>query len=170
LPHHDDRFPVDADLAPGDPAGPSVSHHPGERTHRARELDVLGAIAVGGLLGALARYELSLAWPSRPGHFPWATFAINTSGAFLLGLLLGMLVERAGSTRLWRPFLCVGVLGAWTTMSTFAVDADLLVKDGSPLTALAYVCATVVIGVTMTAAGVGLARYFDPQRALWPSP
>jgi CrcB protein len=115
-------------------------------------------------LGALGRYELGLTWPTPPGHFPWTTFTINTSGALVLGLVLTLILERAGSTRYLRPFLCVGVLGAWTTMSTFAVEGDLLIKDGHVGTAVAYVVATVVVGVAATLIGVTLARAFDPVR------
>ena len=131
-----------------------------------RQFDVLAAVGAGGFLGALGRYELGLAWPTPAGHFPWTTFTINISGAFLLGLVLTLLLERVGSTRFGfvRPFFCVGVLGAWTTMSTFAVEGDLLIKDGHRPTALLYVLATLVFGVAATWLGVGMARTFDPAR------
>jgi CrcB protein len=124
----------------------------------------LGAVGAGGFLGALGRYELGLMWPTAAGHFPWTTFTINISGAFLLGLALTLLLERVRATRYLRPFFCVGVLGAWTTMSTFAVEGDLLVKDGHAGTALVYVLATLVVGTGATWVGVGLARAFDPLR------
>jgi len=125
---------------------------------------VLAAVGASGFLGALGRYELGLAWPTPAGHFPWTTFTINVSGAFVLGLVLTLLLERVGATRYVRPFFCVGVLGAWTTMSTFAVEGDLLVKDGHAATAVAYVLATLVVGIAATWAGVGVARTFDPVR------
>lgn len=121
-------------------------------------------MGAGGFLGALGRYELGLTWPTPAGHFPWTTFTINVSGAFVLGLVLTLLLERVGPTRLVRPFFCVGVLGAWTTMSTFAVEFDLLLKDGHSPTAVLYVLATVVVGVAATWIGVALARTFDPVR------
>ena len=121
-------------------------------------------MGAGGFLGALGRYELGLAWPTRAGHFPWTTFTINISGAFLLGLVLTLLLERVGAPRYVRPFFCVGVLGAWTTMSTFAVEGDLLVKDGHTPTALLYVLATLIFGVGATWVGVAVARAFDPVR------
>ena len=121
-------------------------------------------MGAGGFLGALARYELGLAWPTAAGHFPWTTFSINVSGAFVLGLTLTLLLERVGSTRYVRPFFCVGVLGAWTTMSTLAVESDLLVKDGHATTALVYILATLVVGVSATWVGVALARALDPAR------
>jgi CrcB protein len=107
---------------------------------------------------------VGLAWPTAAGHFPWATFTINTSGAFLLGLILTLLLERVGPTRYLRPFICVGVLGAWTTMSTFAVEADLLVKDAHAGAAVAYVVATVVAGLAVAWFGCAAARRFDARR------
>jgi fluoride exporter len=167
--HHDERLPVDPDLAPDDPGEPAPDHHPIPHVHRARQHDVLAAIGGGGFLGALGRYELELAWPTADGHIPWATFAVNTSGAFLLGLILTVLLERVRPTRYLRPFLCVGVLGAWTTMSTFAVETDLLAKDGQVVAAIAYVVATVALGLAAAWLGSVAARYFDPRRASWAS-
>jgi fluoride exporter len=164
LSHHDARLPIDPDLAPGDPGEPSPTHHPAVHVHRSRQVDVLVAVAVGGFVGALGRYELGLAWSTAAGRFPWTTFTINVSGGFLLGLALTLLLERFGSTRYVRPFFCVGVLGAWTTMSTFAVEGDLLVKDGHLTTAVLYVLVTVVVGIGATWTGVVLARTADPLR------
>jgi fluoride exporter len=156
--HHDERLPVDPDLDLDDPGNPSPLHHPVPHVHRGRRHRVVAAIALGGFIGALARYELELAWRTPAGHLPWTTFTINTSGAFLLGLLLTLLSVRPSHTRYLRPFLCVGVLGAWTTMSTFAVDADLLVKGGHLALAYGYVTGTVIAGVTVTWAGVRAGR------------
>ncbi|MBV8979888.1 MAG: CrcB family protein [Acidimicrobiia bacterium] len=119
---------------------------------------------MGGFIGALGRYELGLAWQTPAGRFPWTTFTINVSGGFLLGLVLTVLLERVGATRYVRPFFCVGVLGAWTTMSTFAGEGDLLVRDGHALTAVLYVLATLVVGISCTWIGVALARAFDRPR------
>ena len=167
--HHDERLPVDPDLAPDDPGEPAPDHHPIPHVHRARQYDVLLAIGSGGFLGALGRYELELAWPTASGHIPWATFTINTSGAFLLGLILTLLLERGHPTPYLRPFLCVGVLGAWTTMSTFAVETDLLTKDGHVGAAVGYVLATVAVGLAVAWLGSASARRFDPRRAAWAS-
>jgi CrcB protein len=126
---------------------------------RGGEPPVLAAIAVGGFIGALGRYELGLAWPTPPGHVPWSTFAINESGAFLLGLVLTVLVRQGRHNHVFRPFFCVGVLGAWTTMSTFAVETDLLVWDGHAGVAVLYTVATVVFGVGVAWLGVVAGRW-----------
>jgi CrcB protein len=145
------RLPIDPDL------------------ERNRQPDVLAAIALGGFIGTVGRYELGLAWKPPAGGFPWATFTINTSGALLLGLILTLVLERLGPTRYVRAFFCVGVLGAWTTMSTFAVESDLLIKDGHLTTALAYAAATVCIGLAATWLGTVIARKFDVNRLAWSS-
>lgn len=144
-------LPIDPDRPPQDPAEPSVSHRPSPRRGRGRaQPDVLAVIALGGALGATARFELAEAIPTGPGHFPWATFWTNASGSFLLGFLLVVLLERFPPTRLVRPFLATGILGAFTTMSTYHVETALLLKDGHPGTAVLY-------GLASLAAGVGLA-------------
>jgi CrcB protein len=167
--YHDGRLPVDPDLRPDDPGEPSSTHHPTVHARRSRQAGVLAAIAAGGFIGTLGRYEMGLAWKPHPGGVPWATFTVNTSGAFLLGLVLTMLLERLGPTRYVRPFLCVGVLGAWTTMSTFAVESDLLLKADHVVTALGYTGATVVTGLLAAWLGMVLARAFDVKRLSWSS-
>jgi fluoride exporter len=157
-----DRFPIDPDIDPADPSAPAPGHRrspvPVHRSHPG----VLLAIAAGGFVGALGRYELELAWPVLPGHFPSSTFVINTSGAFLLGLLLTITIERdRARTRRWRTLrlvACVGVLGAWTTMSTVAVEADSLVRSGDAVTAVAYLAATMAAGLAAAAVGTATGR------------
>src|SRR6476660_5691277 len=136
MPHDAHRGPSDEPLDP--------DFEPEERRHRP---DVLSAVAIGGAIGAFARYEAGLEWPVGAGSFPTTTFVINTSGALLIGLLVVLIVERWSSPRLARPFLCVGVLGAWTTVSTFVTESDLLVRGGDAAIALAYVVATIVAGL-----------------------
>jgi CrcB protein len=168
--HHDQGLPIDPDLSPEDPGEPAARHHPIPHVHRARQLTVLAAIAAGGFIGAWGRYELELAWKTRSGHLPWATLAINTSGAFLLGLILTIVLKRSKPGTWLRPFLCVGVLGAWTTMSTFAVETDLLVKDGHLAAAVGYTAATVVAGLAFTWAGIAAGRALTTgkgQRWAW---
>ncbi|MDQ1439314.1 MAG: fluoride exporter [Acidimicrobiaceae bacterium] len=106
-------------------------------------------MAAGGAAGALARYWVGIATHARAGSFPWPTLLINVSGS----LALGLLVARTSSASLARPLLGVGFLGAFTTMSTFAVETDLLVKDGRLLVAVAYVGASLVGGVAACALG-----------------
>jgi CrcB protein len=115
------------------------------RTGSRRRLDprVVASVAVGGALGALARYELGEQFVAATGTFPWSTFVVNVSGSFLLGLLLTFVLERWPPTRYVRPFFAVGVLGAYTTFSTYSVEADLLLKEGHVGIGLAYVVGSV---------------------------
>ncbi|MFF4874563.1 fluoride efflux transporter FluC [Micromonospora sp. NPDC000668] len=124
--------------------------------HRAA---VLGAIAAGGVLGTLARAGLQAAFPHHPGGFAWATFGINVGGCLLIGVLMAVLGHLGGGPPLARPFLGVGVLGGFTTFSTYAMDIHQAVAAGAPQIALAYLAATLVgalaavwVGDALTAA------------------
>lgn len=125
--------------------------------------DVLAVIAIGGMLGATARLKLSEALHTTADRFPWATFWTNLSGSFLLGFLLVVLLERFPPTRYLRPFLATGILGAYTTMSTYTVETALLFKDGHAATAMLYGLGSVVVGVLLAYAGIATARLV-PQR------
>lgn len=156
--------PIDPDLAPTDPAAPAVGaprRLPRGYHGRARP-DVLAVIAVGGMLGASARYGIARWLPTPAGRFPWATFWTNMSGSFLLGLLLVLLLERFPPTRLVRPFLATGVLGAFTTMSTYEVETVLLVKNGHPLTAIVYGVASLLAGLALAYLGILAGRLTHP--------
>ncbi|MET8309355.1 CrcB family protein [Micromonospora sp. NPDC005173] len=118
-----------------------------------RPATVLAAVAAGGVLGALARAGLQHAAPHAPTDFPWATFGVNLSGCLLIGVLMAALAHLGGGRPLVRPFLGVGVLGGFTTFSTYAVDIQQALVAGSPGTALAYLAATVV--GALVAVGLG---------------
>lgn len=83
---------------------------------------VLAVISLGGVLGALTRYGLTLAWPHDADGFPWAVWTINVSGCFLIGLLYVWLGRFRPRQRLVRPFLGTGFLGGYTTFSTAMTD------------------------------------------------
>lgn len=156
------RRPIDADLAPADPGEPAAGHpsspdRPGARRRRA-EPSVLGAIAVGAALGAPARYGVAQVVHVATDSFPWATFATNISGSFALGLVLALILERFPPTRYLRPFVATGFLGAYTTYSTFAVETDLLIKNGHAPIGLAYAGASLMAGFVAVWAGIWAAR------------
>lgn len=125
---------------------------------------MLAAVAAGGALGASLRHWLSDVFPVHAGRFPWATFGINASGSFVLGVLLTLVVERWPPTRYVRPFLAIGVVGAYTTFSTFVVEADLLVRDGHVATAAVYVITSLVVGLVALFAGVTSGRAWPVER------
>ncbi|MEU4680094.1 CrcB family protein [Micromonospora sp. NPDC023737] len=105
---------------------------------------VVGAVAVGGVLGSLARAGLQAAFPHGPDTFAWATFGINLTGCLLIGVLMAVLRAAGGGPPLARPFLGVGVLGGYTTFSTYIVDVHQALVAGAPGVALAYLVGTVV--------------------------
>ncbi|HEY4420134.1 MAG TPA: CrcB family protein [Pseudonocardia sp.] len=121
-------------------------------------LDVLGAIAVGGVIGAEARYVLGVVLPHDPGSWPWATLLENISGCLLIGVLMVVITEFVTPHRLLRPFLGVGVLGGYTTFSTYTVDAIRLFEGGQPPLAAAYLVVTPLAAVLACAAGAGATR------------
>jgi CrcB protein len=125
---------------------------------------VLSVISLGGALGALARAGLGKAFPAGTGAFPWTTFAINVSGCLLIGVLMVLVAEVWASRRLVRPFLGVGVLGGYTTFSSYVVDIQRLVDAGAGGTALAYLASTVVAALAATYAGLVAARWAVRRR------
>ncbi|MFI1995798.1 fluoride efflux transporter FluC [Actinoplanes sp. NPDC020271] len=117
------------------------------------DLDVdrrgVAAVAAGGVLGALARYGVGVAWPHAPAEFPWATWSINVSGCFLIGVLYTALAQFRPESRLTRLFLGTGVLGGYTTFSTAEVD----LQRGAPVI---YLAATIVGALLAVWAGSAL--------------
>lgn len=119
---------------------------------------VVAAVGVGGAVGALGRYALSLAVPAAPGRFPWGTFTINLSGSAGLGFLLALVNEGFPRGRLARSLLGTGVVGAYTTFSTFVVEAVLLVRAGAADDAVAYVLGSLVAGLLAALSGMTAGR------------
>ncbi|UBU09147.1 fluoride efflux transporter CrcB [Nonomuraea gerenzanensis] len=139
------------------PIDPDVDLH--VPAQRAEPLGpVLAAIAAGGALGALARFGAQTALPNGPADFPWATFLVNVSGCLLIGVLMVVITEVRRAHRLVRPFLGVGVLGGYTTFSTYAVDVRRAVAAGAPVTGLVYLAATMLAALAAVAAGMWLTR------------
>ncbi|MEA3056916.1 MAG: fluoride exporter [Actinomycetota bacterium] len=117
----------------------------------------MAAIAAGGAIGAPARYVVAELVHATPGSFPWATFLTNVSGCLAIGFLAVVLTDRVGHP-LVRPFLVTGFLGAFTTFSTFAVDVDVLGKDGHVALAATYVVASIVFGLGGVVGGMRAGR------------
>jgi CrcB protein len=118
----------------------------------------LAVISVGGVLGALARYGISATFPHPAGSFGWATFWINVAGCALIGMLMVAITEVGQAHALVRPFLGVGVLGGFTTFSTYIVDIQRAVAAGAPRTALTYLAGTLVAALVAVYTGVHGAR------------
>jgi fluoride exporter len=119
---------------------------------------VLAAVAAGGVLGAEARFEVGRLLVHAPGEWPWATLLVNASGCVLIGVLMVVLGELGGGHPLARPFLGVGVLGGYTTFSTYAVEVLQLHDAGRTAEALGYLAVTPVVAVVACAAGTAATR------------
>jgi CrcB protein len=139
------------------PRDPDVDLHD-VRQRRELHPDVLIAIAIGGAIGACSRYGIGLAFPAGRMGFPWATFWVNVSGCFLIGVLMVLVSEVWTRQRLVRPFFGVGILGGYTTFSTYVVDIQRLVNNGAAGTALLYLGGTLLAAVIATTAGIELTR------------
>lgn len=117
------------------------------------------AVAGGGVIGALARYGVNvLLAPVSVGRFPFATLSVNVLGCALIGVLHVLIVERAQLSPLWREFLMIGVLGAFTTFSSFTLDSVGLWQNHQPLLAAFNVALNVVLCLAATASAIALMR------------
>jgi fluoride exporter len=125
---------------------------------------ILAAISAGGVAGALARYGLTSAFPYQAGEFPWAVFLVNVSGCLLIGALMVLITETWRAHPLVRPFLGVGVLGGFTTFSTYVVDVQDAVSAGAPLVGLSYLAGTLAAALAAVFAGVRLTRLLTRPR------
>ncbi len=148
--------PMDPDVDIGPMDGEGADGHR-QRGRRAQALIVL-AIACGGVAGAVSRYAVSLAVPASTGQFPWGTFLINVTGSVALGFLLVLVIEQFPRGHLARPVLGTGFLGAYTTFSTFMVDAADLIRTHHAGVAVAYLAASVVAGIAGVWVGMTAAR------------
>jgi CrcB protein len=117
------------------------------------------AVALGGALGALARYLVDRFIEAREvGLFPWGTFTINVSGCLLVGAVVSALVDRHHTPAWLRLGLVMGVLGGYTTFSTFSQETFDLVREGRGGVALLYAVASVAVGVTAVFIGSRIGR------------
>jgi CrcB protein len=143
------------DPFPGFPVDPDVTRDldlPPPRVHR----DAVAAVAVGGALGALARWGVAEAIPHDSGRFPWDTLLTNVAGCFLIGVLMVLVIEVLPDRRLVRPFFVTGILSGFTTFSTYTLDIRTLLAAGRPALAAAYLGGTLLLGLLAVVAGLRL--------------
>ena len=123
------------------------------------QLGILIAIALGGAIGSLTRYFVagavqSAAWPG----FPWGIFVVNISGGFLMGVIVELSALKLNLSPELRAFLTVGILGGYTTFSTFSLDSVLLIERGQWLNAAAYIGGSALLSIAALFAGLWLVR------------
>lgn len=119
----------------------------------------IGAVALGGACGSVARYLLTNVYLALPGKY-YHTLVVNITGCLIIGLLYACLA-RWGVSQTCRDFLLVGCLGGYTTYSTFSMDAMQLLQQGRWQMALIYLLVTVVGGLVACAVG-----YFGTEKLL----
>jgi len=117
------------------------------------------AVGLGGFVGAVARYVVS-GWVHRFAGvgFPWGTLTVNLAGCLALGALMGLVEARVAIAPAWRVFLGLGVLGSFTTFSSFGYETVELIRGGESGLALANAAGSLVLGALAVIAGAALAR------------
>jgi CrcB protein len=118
----------------------------------------LAAIFAGGFAGAIARVAVARSLADDPSSWPWATFAVNIAGAFLLGYFATRLQERLPLSAYRRPFLGTGFCGGFTTFSTLQIELLRMLDDGRIGLAAGYAAASIVCGLTAVALAAALVR------------
>jgi CrcB protein len=119
-------------------------------------MPVLLFVALAGAAGAAGRYKLDLTFARDAHHVPWVTFAINVGGSLLLGAILAVLDAHPHPTL--RPALTIGLLGAFTTFSTFSLETYRLLDRGHVALASAYSLGSLAAGLTAVTTGVYAGR------------
>lgn len=123
----------------------------------------LAAVATGGAIGSVLRFLAGTWFLQRVGPgFPWGTFAINVSGALLIGIVMHVAQTRIGISPYARLFLATGILGGYTTFSAFAYETYLLSRDAFSFQSVWYAMGSVLAGVVAAFVGVVIARAAFP--------
>lgn len=119
------------------------------------------AVELGGALGAMARYGLNgLVFSMIGGRWPLGTLTVNVLGSVAMGIFYVLIVERHIMPGPWREFIMIGLLGGFTTFSTFSLDSLSLWESGHAALAIAYVLASVVFCIAGTLSAITLTRLF----------
>lgn len=145
-----------------------------KRRRPGRAWQVPAVVGLGGGIGSVLRYLVEEAVPVPPHGFPWGTFAINLSGSFVLSVLMVYVLEVWPPRRYLRPFVCVGVIGGYTTFSTYVAEVRDLAAAGLWSRADAYALTSLVIGLSAVwcgivagrlLAGTGVRRSRNPEES-----
>lgn len=146
---------VDPDVETVERAERSVPRQARRRAHYV----VLAFIALGGAVGAVGRWGVLALLPPSRSHFPWGTFWVNVSGSAVLGFVLLLLLVQFPRGRMARPMIATGVIGAYTTFSTYVVESDSLLVAGHLGLGLSYLAGSVAAGLLAVWLGMAAARW-----------
>jgi CrcB protein len=131
---------------------------------RRGDFGLLSAVAAGGVIGSLGRYAVGLSLPHDSGTFAWSTFLVNVTGSLAMGVLVVWVLSMVRPHPWLRPFLGVGVLGGWTTFSSYALDLHAMMQAGHPLVAAAYLVGSLVAGLVAVGLGITLGERLFGRR------
>jgi CrcB protein len=122
-------------------------------------MNTIIAVAIGGAAGSVARY-LTQVWCGKlfGTDFPWGTFAVNVLGSLVMGILIELFALRWSVDPVMRAFLTVGILGGYTTFSSFSLDVLTLIQRGDVLTAGTYILTSVIVSLAAIFGGLYLVR------------
>ena len=126
---------------------------------------VVAVVALGGAAGAAARYAAALQWPTPAGGFPWTILGVNVVGCLVIGAFMVIITEVRHPHPLVRPFFGTGVLGGFTTFSTYAVDTRGLLTGGHPADGLLHLAVTPLTALAAVWAATSVTRYVRAGRA-----
>jgi CrcB protein len=120
---------------------------------------ILLMVALGGGVGAVIRFVVagtiqSAAWPG----YPWGIFVVNITGGLAMGLIVELSALKLSMSPEMRAFLTTGVLGGYTTFSTFSLDSVLLIERGDYASAIVYVIGSAVLSILAVFAGFWIVR------------
>jgi CrcB protein len=124
------------------------------------QMGIILAVALGGALGSLLRYFVagavqSATWPG----FPWGIFVVNITGGFAMGLIVELSALKLNLTPEVRAFLTIGILGGYTTFSTFSLDSALLIERGDYTGAALYIAGSALLSILALFAGLWFVRW-----------
>ena len=123
-------------------------------------MKIVIAVGIGSCIGGILRYLLSqLIQAKFLSTFPFGTLSVNIIGCFLIGLVFGF-SERSYISMEWRLFLVTGLLGGFTTFSSFSNETIALIRDGQNWLALSYIASSVIVGLVATFAGISIIKLF----------
>jgi CrcB protein len=122
-------------------------------------MKIILLVGLGSFIGGISRYLVSLFIQNKVlSTFPYGTLAVNIIGCFLIGIIYG-LSDRGNMNAEWRIFLATGIMGGFTTFSSFSNETVSMLRDAQYLQAVSYIAFSLIVGLAATFAGISLIKY-----------